>query len=75
LLPLDVAAQAMACVMRGAHNFKHRVVKLGQLVKKKDPIVRQRDLPWRGISAATNQGNGTSIRLCGGMELLLFVVI
>ena len=33
------------------------------------------NFPWRGISAATHQGNGTSIRLCGGMELLLFVVI
>ncbi len=30
---------------------------LARVVKKKDSVVRQRDFSWRGISAATHQGN------------------
>ena len=29
------------------------------------------DFPWRGITAATNQGDGTTTRLCGGTLLRL----
>ena len=61
----------VAVLQRLPHHLQNRAIELGQLVKKKDSVVRQRDFSWRGISAATHQGNVTSIRLCGGAKLAL----
>ena len=56
-----------------AHHLEHRARKLRQLVEEEHSVVSQADFPGRGIGAASHQGNGTSIRLCGGINCVFIV--
>ena len=60
-----------AVFQRLAHDFEHIAVELWQLIEKEHPVVGQANFARHGITAASHERHGTSIRLCGGAKLAL----
>ena len=53
-----------AVLERLSHHFQYRPWELWQFVEEEHAVVRQRNLAWRGIGAASYKGNSATIRFC-----------
>ena len=61
-----------AVFQRLVHDFEHIAVELWQLIEKEHAVVSQANFARHGITAASHEGHGTSIRLCGGINCVIY---